>query len=465
MQNGKNAQKHRLRRAACLLLLIAWLCVGTGCTELTGLDAQTLMSPPKTTADRQAIYALMRGEDTDISLVYPKNGDYRSAIISRDLDLDSTAEVVSFCMNGEAGGIRLQFFSKDDTGAWRSLAQFTSAANQVDKVFFGDLTGDGVEEIVVGWGDPQTLTASFSVYTMANGGMHQFSLGTAPYAEMLLTDFDGDSIQELFVTDTAGKIADPGENSVSAPLGKLYRFDGDQPYVAQTVPLDSAVTRYSAASFSKLNTWRSAVVLDGVKADGRMITQVIGFDSQSELLTAPLTGSELGNPTDRPVSVAIAARDINSDGILEFPIAEKLLDSEESDTESTDYIVSWNTYSISDRIFTPVTKSVVNVAENYCLLLPEQTQSIGCTNDSVTRTVTFFTYSGVLGSTFTGRENLFSITVYSEEGFESVEKTDTQMQLLSAAGRVYVLNILDPALKTQNSEIQALRDGFKILYE
>ena len=58
----------------------------SGCSELTGLDAQALMSPPKTTADREAIYALMGGGVGDVTLVYPKYGDYRSAIISRDVD-------------------------------------------------------------------------------------------------------------------------------------------------------------------------------------------------------------------------------------------------------------------------------------------------------------------------------------------------------------------------------------------
>ena len=49
------------------------------------------MSPPKTTADRQAIYSLLCGEENDVTLVYPKNGDYRSAIISRDLDGDGVS--------------------------------------------------------------------------------------------------------------------------------------------------------------------------------------------------------------------------------------------------------------------------------------------------------------------------------------------------------------------------------------
>ena len=60
----------------------------------------------------------------DVTLVYPKCGDYRSAIISRDLDGCGTSEVVSFCANGDAGGTRLEFLRKIRTvfGAlWRGL--------------------------------------------------------------------------------------------------------------------------------------------------------------------------------------------------------------------------------------------------------------------------------------------------------------------------------------------------------
>ena len=45
---------------------------------------------------------------------------------------------------------RLEFFKKNTDGVWSSMARFTSAATQVDKVFFGDLTGDGMDEIIVG---------------------------------------------------------------------------------------------------------------------------------------------------------------------------------------------------------------------------------------------------------------------------------------------------------------------------
>jgi len=456
-----------LKKIAVFVLSLALLVSASGCAELTGLDAQSLMSPPKTTADRQAIYALMRSDQSEISLVYPKNGEYRSAIISKDLNGDGRLEVASFCINSDAGGIRLQFFSKGEDGTWFSLAEFMSGANQVDKVFFGDLTGDGNQEIVVGWGDPLTATSSISVYYVGENIVHEFQMGAVTYSEMLITDFDSDGVQELFVLDIAGQ---PGEDgTVMAPLGHLYRFDGAQPYESLTVPLDAAVVQYSSASFAQLNSWRYGAVLDGIKADGRMITQVVALDQANGRLLSPLSNApaETPNKTDRTSILAVTARDINSDGVLEIPTAEELFVPENGTADSTGYSVTWNTYSPDDNAFTPVVRSIVNTAENYFIQLPLGMDKIACQNNPVTRTATFFGYSRKdTAGELTGRENLFSVTVYDEAVWEEKDKEASDDVLLGTlANRAYVLRILNPNITEDSELIRSVIMGFKILSE
>lgn len=461
--------RRKIQKFAGFLVLLAVLLSFGGCAEMIGLDAQSLMSPPKTTADRQAIYSLMRSEQSEVSLVYPKNGEYRSAIISRDLNGDDQPEVAGFCIQSEAGGIRLQFFAKDADGVWYSMAEFASGANQVDKVFFGDLTGDGNQEIVVGWGDPLTATSSISVYYLADGAVYEYPMGAVTYSEMVLTDFDSDGAEELFVLDVAGQ---PGEDgTVVAPLGHLYRFDGAQPYESLTIPLDAAVVRYTSTAFAQVNSLRRAVVADGVKADGRVITQVIALDHLNGRLVSPLSNApaETPNVTDRSSILAVTARDINGDAILEIPTAELLYEAENGTADSTGYRVSWNTYSPEDNVFTPVSRSIVNTAENYFILLPAGMEKIACQNDTVTRTATFFGYSrqGTEG-TLLGRQDLFSVTAYTEEVWAQREnggEAEEDVLLGSTAGRVYVLRILDPTISADSELIRAISVGFKILSE
>ena len=459
--------RQKIRKIAAVLLAAVIMLCTSGCAEMVGLEAQSLMAPPKTTADRQAIYALMSGGEQDVKLVYPRNGEYRSAVISRDLNHDESKEVVSFCMNSEAGGIRLQFFAQDEKGTWYSLAEFISAANQVDRVFFGDLTGDGQEEVVIGWGDPLTATASISVYRLNETAVLELPMSVQAYSEMLLTDFDDDTVRELFVLEVAGQPEEDG--TVVAPLGRLFRFDGEQAYVAQTVPLDAAVTRYTAVSFVPVNAWSSAVVADGVKADGRMMTQVIGYNEAAELLVSPLSNmsAEEPNLTDRAAAVAVASRDINGDGRIEIPTAELMQQQEGSVPDSTGYCVTWNTYSLEDNRFTPLGQSIVNTAENYFIMLPAGEDRVACVNDPVTRTATFFRYTKKdFNGLLVGREDLFRITVYTDEGWEEHHggKNDDYL-LASVAGRAYALTVLDGELN-QNANFQKeIEEGFKILSE
>lgn len=453
--------RRALKKTAAVLMSLLLTVSGSGCREVTGLDAQTLMSPPKTTEDRQAIFSLMRGDSADVTLVYPKNGENRSAVISRDLNGDGLTEVVSFCVSKETGGIRLEFFSKDAEGKWYSLARFASAANQVDRVMFGDLTGDGAKEIIVGWGDPQTATSSVSVYRLGGDAVAEFSMSTVTYGEMLLTDFDDNSVQELFVLESPAQLSE----EKTALIGSLYRFDGEQPYISQTVQLDPAVTRYAAVSFSPINSWRSTVVLDGVKADGRMTTQIIGYDEVTQMLSSPLL-SEAENPTDRGAEVAVSSRDVNDDDILDIPTAELVLSPGEGAPDSTNYVVTWNNFSFGDSLFTPVCRSILNTAENYVVPLPDDGRKYGCMNDPVTRTATFFTYSKM---SYSGapvdRRDVFAVTVYTEEQWNERDTARRELLLSSTAGRVYVLSILDDALSPDSEPIKTVRERFQILSE
>ena len=459
--------RQKIKKIAGLLLAAVIMLCTSGCAEMIGLEAQSLMAPPKTTADRQAIYALMSRGEQDVKLVYPRNGEYRSAVIARDLNGDEGREVVSFCMNSEAGGIRLQFFSQDENGTWYSLAEFISAANQVDRVFFGDLTGDGQEEVVIGWGDPLTATASISVYHLYGSAMQELPMSAQAYSEMLLTDFDDDAVRELFVLEVAGQ--PEADGTVTAPLGKLFRFDGEQAYVAQTVPLDAAVTRYTSASFAPVNAWSHAVVADGVKADGHMMTQVIGYNEAAQVLVSPLSNMSAEDPnlTDRAAAVAVASRDINGDGRVEIPTAELMQEQEGTVPDSTGYCVTWNTYSLEDNRFTPVGRSIVNTAENYFVMLPAGEERIACVNDPVTRTATFFRYTKKdFNGLLVGREDLFLITVYTDEGWEEHHggKNDDHL-LASVAGRAYALTVVDGELNQNANFRKELEEGFKILSE
>ena len=167
------------------------------------------------------------------------------------------------------------------------------------------------------------------------------------------------------------------------------------------------------------------------------------------------------------IAASYSSIDINGDGVTELPTAALVMEPAEGGTaDSTAYTVTWNTYSLSDNTLTPVCGSIINTAENYIVVLPESESLLACANDSVTRTSTFFRYER-MGAGPIGREDLFSITVYSEEAWaeRGEEEKEDEIYLNSMGGRIYVLTVLDPSLSEDSALIRAVCEDFQILNE
>ena len=117
--------------AAALALALALLAALPGCS-FVGLDAQTLMHAPRPTGDNEAgIQSLLESTAKgDMTLKYPVNGDYRSAIITHDLCGDATDEAMAFYQKsdetGGTGGTNVMFMQKQKNGKWQSIGSFNN---------------------------------------------------------------------------------------------------------------------------------------------------------------------------------------------------------------------------------------------------------------------------------------------------------------------------------------------------
>ena len=183
------------------LALGALLCLCQAGCSFTGLDAQNLMSPPRANLEQQGIYELLQeGDSQELTFVYPKRGENRSAIIMKDWTGDGVSDAVGF-VSTEGGGVRVSFLEKYQE-RWRTAASFVNAATQVDLVTFGDVNGDGAQDVLIGWGSAAGTTgrtAAVSAYLYRDGDVTETLLGT--YGEMAVTDLDGDGVSEVFTVD------------------------------------------------------------------------------------------------------------------------------------------------------------------------------------------------------------------------------------------------------------------------
>lgn len=429
-----------MKRIAILFALLLTLTELPSCS-FTGISAQNLISPPKTNADQQSIYRLLQGAKTEVTFVYPKNGEYRSAIIMSDFTGDGMEDAIGFHTT-EDGGTQAQFLTKVQ-GEWTTAAIFRNPASQVDRVCFG-ATPDGGQAVFIGWGSTAGTTgrlATVNAYLYReDGSVSEYPLGG--YGDMVVTDFDGDGVNELFTIDKSVAAEKEDEETIPA-RASLYAFDGDKPYEAAAVEADNSISSYSAVVFGRLGAKDWGVVVDGATADGSMNTQVF-FLEEGRLQNYPTQVNTEGyvNEYARPSAAALTARDINGDGYIELPVAMQLPGvSEDAVLDSTSYMVEWKSQTVgnSSRV---VLRALMNMRENYWFRLPYTLQGRICAiHDTERRTVTYTEVKSdqeevpLLGGT------LFSIRVFNQSAWESRGESSGYVMLAQQNDSIYGIQI------------------------
>ncbi len=457
-----------MKKRSALIGLVVYLCLFLSGCSFSSFDTKNLMTPPKANQDQQAIQALLQGNRPDITLVYPQNGEYRSAIIMHDFTGDGEQDAIGFYSteNTGAGGVEVQFLSKTEEG-WESTAVFQNTALQVDRVCFGTLSQSGRSLILIGWGSAagttgRTAAVNAYVYSLG-GGITEYPLG--PYAEMVLTDFDRNGINEVFTVDKFLPAEVEGDEPTPA---KARVFTWSQGTMRETwsTDADNSISSYSAAIFGKLTPSISGVALDGVKADGSMTTQLF-YTEDGDLKNAPegVNTEEYSNPFQRPATATFLSRDLDGDGILELPTVSLLPGLPETlSPDPTCYQVNWCHFQKGDLTLT--IRAMMNLAENYWFRLPYYLNGkITSSNDTQRRTVT---YSEIIKTAKSGEyllgEPLFTIRVFTRSSWESRGPSSGYEKLATQNDSVYGIQTLTGD-ETMLRYIQQIKRDFKLLSE
>ena len=450
----------RLLRTGLGLLLC--LCL-SGCS-FSMLDAQNLMAPPKANADQQSIHQLLQGDRTEMTLVYPKNGEYRSAIITKDFTGDGSKDALGFYAL-EDRSVAVQFLLKDGD-AWRTAGTFQNTATQVDRVCFADLNGDGHQDVLIGWGSTAGTTgrtAAVSAYLYRDGDVTETLLGT--YGEMAVTDFDGDGVSEVFTVDKYVAAEEEGAEALPAQA-HIYAWQDGALQELHTASADNSITSYTAIHFGKLGRDLSAVVVDGAKADGSMTTQVFTLED-GLLLNSPagVNSESYQNPFSRPSAAVFTSQDVNGDGLLEIPVASQLpAIPEDVSLDSTGFLVEWVNADTSGNYETALT-ALMNLGENYWFRLPASlVGKISASNNTAARSVTYTeVVTGEDGSQLLGSP-LFTIRVFTRSAWDSRGETSGYEQLAAQGDLVFGIQTL-----TQDAEhlraIAQIRSQFHVTLE
>ena len=452
------------RKLSAFLAMLLSICLLSGCS-VTGVDAQTLMSPPNANADQQEIRRLMQGDSADVTFAYPKNGEYRSAVIMQDFTGDGNDDAVGFVLM-DTGGVEVKFFSKNQGGIWRVAASFRNPATQVDRVCFGDLSGNGSQEVIIGWGNTQNnMSAAMCVYTYDNGVISEIQAEDT-YGGMTLTDFDEDGIWEIFAVQRPVPAAE--ENKQSKPArAQVICMQGGKLVPKFSAEADSSIVKYSSLLFGKVAKNCMAVVLDGAKADSSMTTQIFYINDAGQMVNIPpnVNNEAVANPLYRPPGAGGISYDINGDGIIEFPVVSLLpAITDLSTVDSTSFRVDWSALNLKDLSYKKVKRTLMNHADGYWFVLPasiaEKTTAI---NDAKLKAVTYYSVIETTNAAEHARigSPLFTIRVFTKSAWEQRGQVGGYEVLAAKRDYVYGIDVF-----TTNEEalgaIARIKQSFQV---
>lgn len=357
-------------KTKCLAVALALCMLLSGCSML-GYDARNFMRPPKATGDKASIQKVLETKaGGDITLKYPRKGEFRSAIIMKDLTGDGIKEAVAlYSPNSSNAGVTVMFI-QDINGTWKDVGNFTNQASEVDRVAFGDVNGDGKQEAVIGWSGVTGDENQLSVYTYAAGTVTELKLEQT-YTEMAVLDMDGDKQDEIFTASlntTAEKPADA--------VARMLKIQNNQLTVVSSASLDQKVSKYASVIAGKLNERQNGVVLDGYIGASGMTTEVLYYDKKKKSLVSPFYDYAKHAAlyflrTTTTGSKATFSKDINGDSILELPYVTRMPGYENAPADKACFLTNWMRYETEGNNVVNVMSMAINYADGYWFLFPD----------------------------------------------------------------------------------------------
>lgn len=355
----------------------------SGCS-FVGLDAQSLMHAPKPTGENEAdIQNLLESTaGGKMTLKYPSSGDYRSAIVKHDLCGDKSDEAIAFYQKGdETAGTNVMFMRKSG-GKWTSMGSFNNPASKVDRVCFGDLDGDGGDEVIVGWGSSLNNTGNICVYYYKGGTMQELQVSQS-YTEMAVMDFDGDKRDEIFTASVT-----VGEQPAAA---QLLRFKDGAIELMGSAPMDTGVIKYASVLTGLINEKQVGIVLDGIKSADTMVTELLYWDAKAAALKAPFYDPAAKSVKSTERNTSVASKDINGDRIIEIPMVTLMPGYSGKTFDDSAYLTSWMRYDTETNTFVRVMSMVIDYSDGYWFSIPDMWRGKITTKlDPSARTMTIY---------------------------------------------------------------------------
>lgn len=368
--------KRRLIASVIMLCLLA--AAFTGCSGAKMKSPMGLMRPPLSAGVdselKSAFLAAATGKgkaasSSDISLISPLSGDYRSAFVLHDIDNDGVDEALVFYkLENEPSKEHMNVLDNVN-GKWVSVGDFSGTGIGVNFVRFVQMTETGYPAILVSqslYENDSSKILSVYVCTGTEEKLTVKNVCTEVYSIMENIDVDSDGQLDIFLIQQ-----DLTNNNSPRSTAKVFKMNVSGTLDEfGTARLDGGISKYCSIQTDKVSASSPLrIYVDAIKGDAQAITEVLYWSTSSKSLVTPMFSLDTQSNMFTARSELLASQDYDGDGIIEIPSQRPLMGSRKYESPKNLYaqmnVTSWiEVHSSKDFQFT---ETLVNASDSYIL--------------------------------------------------------------------------------------------------
>jgi len=311
-------------------VLVVTMIFSAACTSNI-LDTKSLLKAPKISNKYIEIQNTLDDLFNDYSLVTPKNAVNKESVYLLNLYGDEKEEAIIFLRDNLSYKIKIVLLERGASENWKEKNIFSGIGDNINRVDFRDLDGDGKNEMIIGWEGSTLIDRGISVYTIKKDKLVE--VFNKNYTAYTIEDLDVNGNDELVIINL--------DKSKGRANAVLYDLDTDTKsmYYVDQVNMDGYVNGYYNVTSGYVSLTQKGVLIDVNVGAHSSYTDLIVYQSGR---LRNLFYNEIWEYTDltfRPYS--IKSTDIDGDGIIEIPLLRIPKGYEETPSIEIPYITSW----------------------------------------------------------------------------------------------------------------------------
>ncbi len=436
-----------IRKILSVIIIIILVLSLSGCDFYTA-DTAELLSPPALSGELSPIAEVLEKSAGDqYTLKYPSRGNYRSAVVTEDIDGDGSFEAIAFysTADGETITMHINVIDKEQSG-WKSVAEQKIVAGGVDRLEFCDLDNDGIKEILVGWEIYGTSEMQLAVYSVGKNSLTQRLL--QKYTHFVTCNLDEDDRNEILIIKTATA------EQVNSAL--LFALSNDGITEISSCELDSAAKTVSEPFIANLSTGKPAVYIDEIKGVGA-VTEVLFFEKEN--LVNPLYDPDTKETLSTLRSASFTITDINEDGIIEIPVQENVPSVTRSDVNEKLYLTNWCSFN-GEKLTVQMT-TMINVNDAYYYTIPAKWMgNIAVLKDTENNIREIYKYNPE--DMTVGNSLLYIKAVKKKDWDDGKYKAQNVNEIMNNGETSYICRISETAA-AEGITLENIRSNFKLV--